>query len=158
MVASCQGGSNIALSADPDRYLPERKDSLSCGQKKDTQDTLDPRILPIDRPVFVVTADGDLIPDPDACVALGVPIADAKDAIAILGLSSPRLVKAREKVQRALSAYDDWNPEQLEIAARQHLLPDAKGKLVPWFTTRRSYFGAIAEAILSAPPREWIGL
>ncbi len=157
MLASCMGGSNPALTADPDRYLKAREDSLSCGQKKGRHDALDPRALPSDRSVFVVTTDGRIIVNDDACDALGIPIGDANAAIGRLGLNTPRLVAAREKVRRALSAHDDWDLPLLEREARQQLLPDAEGKLARWFTTRRSYFGAIAEAILVVPPQEWIG-
>ena len=158
MLASCQGGSNLALSADVDRYLPERDDSLSCGQKKDREDTLDPRALPTGRSVFVVTAEGRLIVDPDACKAQGILVAEANNAIVTLGLDVPRLVKAREKIMRALAAYSDIDMVLLEIEARRQLLPDTAGKLMPWFTTRRSFFGAIAETILATPPQEWLGI
>jgi uncharacterized protein (TIGR02646 family) len=157
MLASCLGGSKASLTVHPDRYLPERADSLSCGQKKENVDTLDPRDLPTHTSLFVVTMDGRLIPDQAACIGHGISVDDARAAIETLGLNAPRLVKAREKIRRALAAYDGYALPLKEIEARQQLLPDAYGKLLPWFTTRRSYFGAIANFVLGTPPQDWIG-
>jgi len=35
------------------------------------------------------------------------------------------------------------------------LLPDTDGRLAPFFTTARSFFGPLAERILERQPEEW---
>lgn len=157
MLASCVGGSSQTHATDENRFTRPSKRNLSCGQKKGKAEALDPRKLPSDFSLFVVTTDGRMLADPAACAGSVIPVTDVTDALNVLGLNAPRLVKAREKIIKNLSQTIGESPTQLEIIARGELLPDASGNLRPWFTTRRSHFGAIAEKILAELPRDWIG-
>jgi uncharacterized protein (TIGR02646 family) len=158
MLAGCQGGSKPSLASDPNRFTRPAKPNLSCGQKKGVADTLDPRRLPSDVSVFVVTDDGRMLVAAEACTANGISADEAKNALLDLGLQAPRLIAARKKIMQALAADNGAPSAENEHFARGELLPDGQGKIPPWFTTRRSYFGAIAEKILAEPPQDWIGM
>ena len=43
-----------------------------------------------------------------------------------------------------------------EAMARRHLLPGDEDKLQPYFTTRRSFFGGLAESVLQQSSQSWI--
>jgi len=73
-----------------------------------------------------------------------------------LGLNVPRLRNARrsiyDELQTGFNALDD---DTMWVAfAEAHLLPGAGGRLAPFFTTARSFFGPLAERILQRQPRE----
>ena len=157
ILAGCVGGSQPALAAERDHYLAPPKGNLICGQKKLNAETLDPRTLPIDVPIFVVATDGRMVVDTAICDTSGIPQQAAYRARDVLGLNAPRLVNARKKIMEQLSEAPVEPLPQREFVAREQLLPDATGKLMPWFTTRRSHFGAVSEKILAEPPQDWIG-
>ena len=46
-------------------------------------------------------------------------------------------------------------PGEMQAAVRSELLP-AEGRLLKFCTTRRSYFGPMAEWVLGERPRAWI--
>lgn len=157
MLAGCVGGSQPALAAVDHHFVPPAQRNLSCGQKKQSAQALDPRSLPVHRSIFVVTTDGRMVVDTEACAASGISRRDADCALRVLGLNAPRLEVARRKVMEQMSEMPEEPMEQREFVARKQLLPDSTGNLMPWFTTRRSHFGAIAEKILAEEPRDWIG-
>ena len=78
--------------------------------------------------------------------------------IQILGLNVPRLRGARAARWRHLQ--DDWysyddDPAKIRAAAKRELLPDESGKLPAFFTTTRSFFEPLAEAILDEAGLSW---
>ena len=167
LLASCYGGSmsNLfgpAAQYDPTRYLPEVRDNLSCGQAKGdlhSPDFVDPRNLPALPSLLRVLPTGIIMADDDACVAADIPAYRVQKTIAILGLNVERLRIAREQwFLRLHEIYDFYgdNLDAMEMAAREHLLPDDAGDLPGFFTTSRSYFGELAELILDEPPQAWI--
>ena len=48
------------------------------------------------------------------------------------------------------------DPDMVNDWMRSMLTPDEVGRLVPFFTTSRSYFAPLSESILEAPPQAWI--
>jgi uncharacterized protein (TIGR02646 family) len=160
MLAACTGGSSKVFvsgkAACADRAISNSEESLSCGQKKLSVDCLDPRSLPVGESLFKVTPDGRVIVDAMACENHGIDVGAASQARDVLGLDNQRLRNARKKIMGALAAYNSATPTEIEAAARDNLLPGNHGQLNPWFTTSRSYFGAIAEKILAETPQDWI--
>ncbi len=61
--------------------------------------------------------------------------------------------RSNELVARS-NQYD--NPDEMNAWIRSLLTPDENGRLVPFFTTPRSYFGPLSEPILAQPPQTWI--
>ena len=163
LLACCKGGTdrNFAedtLQSDPARYLPPVPENLSCGQVKgDQQGTIvsDPRNLPAVPSPFVVRQHGGIEADPDACISSGISTDDAKETIRLLGLDSQRLRNQRTKIWAELAKFPT-EASILVAAAEQTLRPQATGALMPWFTTRRSFFGPLAEKLLARPPQNWI--
>ena len=163
LLACCKGGTDRnfkddTLQPDPARYLPPVPENISCGQAKDNQQgppLSDPRNLPDVPSPFVVRQDGRIEPDLEACNAVGVSVSDAKETIRILGLDSQRLRNQRTKIWAELAKLPT-EPAILVAAAQQSLRPQATGALFPWFTTRRSFFGPLSEALLARPPQDWI--
>lgn len=166
LAACCKGGSARSFAAnglaDEDRYAQPVARNLSCGQAKadaTDPDFLDPRDLPHSVPLFRVRRDGRLDPHPESCRSAGVPVAHAQWTIEILGLNVRRLRRARRKVWRKLGEHwADWldDPNLATVAARQVLLPDEGERLAAFFTTGRTWFGPLAERVLSQRPRRWI--
>ncbi len=166
MIACCTGNAPhsyvLDIRGDPSRYLRPLRKHLSCGQSKGATsdpDFLDPRSLPELPSLLRVLDNGEIEPDPDACDGNGIDTRCVWRTIEILGLNVPRLVHARARHWRGLQ--EGWGDHVGDSAvfregARGELLPDASGALPPFFTTARSYFGAVAEEILGDPPRSWI--
>ena len=92
---------------------------------------------------------------------MGVSPEDVNGIIEMLNLNARRLREARERRWRALNdEWGDWTErladrDHLHEAARRELLPD-RGRLPPFFTTARSYFGPVAERVLGEAPQAWI--
>ena len=161
MIACCKGGT-LHYTDDDTRRLDPVKHNLSCGQAKEEQqdpDFIDPRTLP-DLPSLIrVNFDGRIEADAASCDSYDVPMAKIEKTIKILGLNTERLRRARENRWDALS--DNWaseidDPEVMEAAAREELLPNTENRLYRFFTTSRSYFDNYAEKVLSEPPRDWV--
>ncbi len=164
LLACCKGGTDRNFAddtrqPDPARYLPPVPENVSCGQAKDNQQgppLSDPRNLPAVPSLFVVRQHGGIEPDPEACTAAGVSIDDANETIRILGLDAQRLRNQRTKIWAELAKFPT-EASILVAAAEQNLRPQATGALMPWFTTRRSFFGPLSETLLARAPQNWIG-
>lgn len=167
LLASCRGGSARNLFGpeaqhDPARYLPDARGNVSCGQAKEDSydpDFVDPREMPALPSLMRVLSTGIMAADDDACAAAGVAANRVRRTIAILGLNVERLRREREKRLLHLhELYDDHqdNPDVMEWAAQEELLPDDGGNLTGFFTTARSYFGPLAELVLAEAPQVWI--
>ncbi len=167
LAACCKGGSARSFAAnglaDEDRYAKPVARNLGCGQAKaDRIHThfLDPRRdLPSSAPLFRARRNGRLDPHPEACQAAGVPVAHVEQTIEILGLNVRRLQRARRKAWRKLG--EDWagrlgDPDQADAVARHILLPDEGGRLAAFFTTSRTWLGAVGERVLAEQPQRWI--
>ena len=74
-----------------------------------------------------------------------------------LGLNVPRLRIARSTLYHELQrGFDALGEDTMWTAfAVAQLLPDTDGRLAPFFTTARSFFGPLAERILERQPEEW---
>ena len=119
---------------------------------------VDPRELPALPSLIRVRYDGRIEADVAACRSEGVSAGDVTRTVEVLNLNAPRLRVQRESRWRALN--DAWgelfnDADAMRNAARGELLP-VGGRLPDFFTTRRSYFGAVAERILGEMPRTWI--
>ena len=166
MIACCKGNASMPhhpdIRGDSTRFrLPPRL-HRSCGHAKgDTSAPgfLDPRTVPASPSLFRVLGDGEIMADPAACRSEGVDPARAARTIEILGLNVARLRDARAAHRRALEL--DWasyhgDQSKIRAAARRELLPDEAGKLPGFFTTTRSFFGPLAEAVLAAADEAWV--
>ena len=169
MIACCKGGTSPVFasserSSDEDRFLKPVKDNMSCGQAKgDCNDTdfLDPRKLPALPSLTNVLVDGRIEVDEVACESKGIPAVRVTRTIEILNLNARRLRLAREawrkelvKLSRKVADPDD--PSKMDSWICAVLTPDEKGRLEPFFTTARSYFGPLAELVLEQQPQAWI--
>ena len=160
MIACCKGGT--WSTADDARWRPPAKRNRSCGEAKgDLVDPrfVDPRILPALPSLVVVRFDGRIVADESACASADVDAGRVNGTIDILGLNVERLRLAREKRWRALS--ESWrdhfhDSQVMQEAARLELSPGDDDRLPRFFTTSRSYFGPVAEAILAEAPQAWI--
>lgn len=170
LIACCKGGGEKMFEAaalnDAERFQLPVPGNLSCGQAKGNRelpDVIDPRRLPAAPLLFrVEEVNGEMVADSDACSFAGLNAAEVQRAIDVLGLNAPRLQRARltrlenlmqvEVEQMAMSDY----PVFMANWVRAELLPDGDGNLLEFFTTRRSYFGPLAERILAEPPQAWI--
>jgi len=170
LIACCKGGVESMFDAhalnDPERFQHPVKGNASCGQaKRNTMlpNGIDPRKLPALRSLFrVEEVNGEIVADARACSLAGFNVSEVRQAIDILGLNAPRLQRARltrlenlaqvESEQIALPGYLAF----MENWVRTELLSDEDGNLLAFFTTRRSYFGPLAELILAEPPQAWI--
>ena len=159
MIASCLGGAERVDRSARRRGVAAEK--LSCGQKKDNRypsNFVDPRKLPSLPSLLQVRSDGLIEADDDACAKAAQSAGGVTATIGILGLNVERLRMAREAVWRALVKrcrpfLDDR--DAMRKAARDELSLRA-GQLPPFFTTRRSFFGDLAEDVLAESPQEWI--
>ena len=142
------------------------RNNESCGQAKNaTNDPnfVDPRNLPALPSLFrVELRSGKMMADAEACDSAGFCADDVERTIAILGLNAPRLQQERLNCLNHLDEIagkhlsDSDFEEFLEIWAHEELLPDDKGILPDFFTTRRSYFAPEGERVLAEPPQAWI--
>lgn len=165
LVAACRGGSSTSFAPDgprPDevRFLPPARRNISCGQAKGNRSPvwlIDPRDLPT-APVFKVLEDGRLEADAAACASSGVSLEDLAKTIEALGLNVRRLREARRQFTEALielaAAIGDDDMKRRWIRAL--LSPNAEGNLRRFFTTSRSYFGALAERVLETTFETWV--
>ena len=159
MMACCKGGT--ARSAGAGRYLKPVPRNRSCGEAKGDRvngEFVDPRELPALPSLIRVGYDGWIEADAAACTSAGVPAGDVTRTIDVLNLNAPRLRVQRESRWRALN--DAWgelfnDADAMRNAARSELLP-VGARLPDFFTTRRSYFGPVAERILAEQPGVWI--
>ena len=172
LFAACTGGSR-RWHWEPSRFLPPIPENLSCGAAKGEcvldGSVLKPSELPASPPLFRVVASGAIQADPDACRSSGMDVTLAQNTIDRLRLDCLRLTNARAEVWRKLE--DDWLAEVARTAGEHasdddfetamhrlapgHLLPDPDGRLAPFFTTVRMFFGAIGEDVLAASPDAW---
>lgn len=144
----------------PDELRRNRGSNESCGQAKGDQwwgGFLDPRELPPAPPILKVREDGFIQPDDDACSAAGFAAADARRSIETLNLNANRLRHARRRQWDDLVdvSADVPNETTMTTWVRTVLTPDERGRLAPFFTTSRSYFGSAGERILARQPQEW---
>ena len=169
MIACCKGGTWSVFafsekSRDEERYLEPVKDNMSCGQAKggrNDSDFLDPRKLPVLPSLTNVLVDGRIEVDEEACEKAGIPIAQVTRTIEILNLNAERLRLAREirrndLIERSGQITDPDDPSKMDVWVHAVLTPDENGRLEPFFTTTRSYFGPLAERVLEQKPQEWI--
>lgn len=169
MIACCKGGTWSVFapsekSSDEDRYLEPVKNNMSCGQaKRDRNDTdfLDPRKLPALPSLTKVLDNGRIEADKEACESADIPTARVTRTIEILNLNAERLRLAREVrrndlVELSGQADDPDDPSKMDAWIRSVLTPDENGRLEPFFTTARSYFGLLAEHVLEQQPQSWI--
>ena len=160
MMACCLGGTKEV--DDEEQYLLPVKDNTSCGQSKGEhvdERFVDPRKLPPVPALVRIRETGDMEADPDACAATGTPARHVSYSIEVLGLDVRRLRQARRKRWSDLNrmfeeGLDD--PVVITAVARQELTPGENGELPTFFTTARSFFGPVAEAVLGEHPQEWI--
>ena len=169
MIACCKGGTSSVFapserSSDEDRYLKPVKAYKSCGQAKgDRNDAefLEPRKLPALPSLTKVLVDGRIEVDENACESVDIPAARVIRTIEILNLNAERLRSAREKQWNNLEEEADQigapdDSDTMDAWMRSVLMPDDAGRLVPFFTTARSYFGPLAERVLEQQSQEWI--
>ena len=102
---------------------------------------------------------GEIEADADACAAAGTPAQHVVHSIGVLGLDVRRLQQARRKrwsdlIRMFEDGLDD--PAVITAVARQELTPGENGELPAFFTTARSFFGPVAEAVLGEFPQAWI--
>ena len=159
MIACCKGGT--VQSGDPSRRLDPVRRNRSCGEAKGDRvdgEFVDPRELPALPSLIRVLDDGRVEADVMACKSERASESNVTRTIEVLNLNAPRLRIQREKRWRALN--DAWgelfdDADVMRNAARRELLPTG-GRLTEFFTTRRSYFGPVAERVLGENPRAWI--
>ena len=163
MLAGCKGGTARSFYGPETRHPdPDRFGDYSCGQAKDnTRDELfiDPRTLPKQRSLFKVNPSGSIAADEAACQESGIPKYRVDRTIEILGLDVERLRRARKRRWQSINesySMDFDNPEVMRQAAQAELFPDAKGNLPPFFTTNRSYFMPLSNAVLEASNSVWV--
>ena len=156
MIACCLGTTPVSAGSGT-----HAKGGVSCGQAKgDNSDPefLDPRQLPALPSVVRVYDDGELSPNPTACQESGLDLTHVERTIEILRLNVARLRNARADRWRALrndlTHYGD-DEALVRAAARRELFPNESGRLPPFFTTTRSFFGEVAEDVLDEPGLPW---
>lgn len=166
LVACCLGGTNPHLrgagGSGSERFWDPPREFQSCGQAKGNASDaafLDPRNLPADPPVFRVGPNGKIRASREGCFRSGVDADHVLRTIRVLNLNSYRLRAARKARWDALE--DEWatdaaDAEALIEAARDELLPGRMDRLREFFTTRRWFFGAAGERVLTEPPQDWI--
>ena len=161
MVVCCLGGTAPEVGSEKDH---RKRRGATCGQAKGNQSDerfVDPRELPALPSLMRVLDNGLIEADEAACRMAGFPPGRVTRTIEILNLNSERLRLAREKrwdgLQEELGLVQDpGDPEVLNDWMRSELTPDEAGRLVPFFTTSRSYFAPLSEDILAEDPQEWI--
>ena len=165
MIACCRGNAaephHPDIRDEPSRFRPPVRKHRSCGHAKEDKsdaDFLDPRAVPALPSLVRVFGDGEIAPDKLACMATGVDAARVERTIKTLGLNVPRLKEGRAARWRALEEdlhHYGEDRTKIRAAARRELAPGELGRLPAFFTTTRSFFGQLAEAILE-PDRRWV--
>ncbi|MEZ4464180.1 MAG: hypothetical protein R3F43_06605 [bacterium] len=157
LVLSCTGGGRMELQ--PPLYHPPLPENLSCGQSKELRgksvQLVDCRDLPLAPPVLLVDDTGRIVTDPEGCHMARVDERALDQTVDVLGLRCPRLQSGREDwwIELLVLSEDLLEAEDadgLAALARGVLLPDAEGRLSPFWSTSRSFFGTRAR--LSSPP------
>ena len=165
LVACCLGGTVRPAGpghAGGDRYRAPVGTNMSCGQAKGNENDgafIDPRALAESPSVMTVGRDGRIEADEAACQAARVVAEPVTRTIKILRLNAPRLRLARQKWRTALveiSSRHVGDADGMGAWIRAVLTPDGDGRLSPFFTTSRCYFGGAAERVLDEQPRTWI--
>ncbi len=162
MVACCKGGT-VQIDEE-DHYQRPVRHNISCGQAKgnvNDENFVDPRKLPALPSLLRVVDDGQIEADETTCERTGFPADRLTRTIEILNLNAERLRLQREKrwigLQEESGRIDDPdNPDMMKTWIRHLLTPDENERLNPFFTTTRSYFGALAERILVEESPKWI--
>lgn len=152
MVACCIGGTKSKAS---------KRGGPSCGQAKGNQNDenfIDPRLLPAQPSLTKVLRDGSITVDEEACESEGISVARVRKTIEILNLNAERLRLVRTKYWNELversKQYND--PDEMNAWISKVLIPEENGRLEPFFTTSRSYFGPLSERLLAQQPQTWI--
>ena len=161
MVVCCLGGTAPEVGSEQGH---RKRRGATCGQAKGNQRDerfVDPRQLPALPSLLRVIDNGLIQADEAACRMAGFPPDRVTRTIEILNLNSERLRSAREKRWNGLG--EEWrqvddpdDPEVLNEWMRAELRPDESGRLVPFFTTSRSYFAPLSESVLAEDPQDWI--
>lgn len=133
----------------------------SCGQAKAGvwwASFLDPRHLPASPCLLKVRADGQIEAHERACGDAGFSPEDAGRSIKTLNLNARRLVRARRSQWSDLVDLTANVTDQTDMVdwIRTVLTPDERGRLQPFFTTSRSYFGPAGERVLARRPHDWV--
>jgi uncharacterized protein (TIGR02646 family) len=179
LFAACRGGSQIHLFGDDssvkddERCLAPYEKNYSCGEAKQDDNVdnliLKPSELPDSPSLFVVSDDGAISVDFDACHQTGVNITKALETIKRLNLDCTRLRNARQAIWEKLNddlanewdslgddATDDDFETLLAQMAEDMFTFEANEVLPAFFTTIRSFFGIHAETVLIQSPQNWI--
>ncbi len=162
LVACCVGGTRQI--DEEERYTRPSRRNICCGQAKGNKndaDFVDPRKLPALPSLFKIVDNGQIEADDTNCERTGFSAERVTRTIEILNLNAERLRLQREKRWNGLEEesghIDDLdNPDMMAAWIRSVLTPDGNDRLNPFFTTNRSYFGPLGEAILSEEPQKWI--
>ncbi len=179
LFAACRGGSQTHLFGDKssfnddERCLKPYQKNHSCGETK-KDDNLDniilkPSELPDSPSLFVVSDDGAISVDEEACSQTGVEIIKATMTIKLLNLDCVRLRNARQAIWEKLNddlavewehlgeeATDDDFETLLAQLAEEMLTFEPNEALPAFFTTIRCFFGVHAETVLSQAHQNWI--
>ena len=157
LVACCDGGEKETTGSG----RRGRRTRLSCGQAKGDRsdpDFVDPRALPASPALVSVDSSGRIEADRDACRSAGWSPERVSGTVEVLNLNTERLCLARERWWGDLVAtstrFDD--PTRIGAWVQEVLTPDEDERLVPFFSTSRSYFGRLGERVLVEPPQDWI--
>lgn len=165
MVACCLGVGRAAPTpaepSDTNAGLSHGGSGESCGQAKADvwwNSFLDPRSLPPAPSPIAVRADGRIEVDERACQDAGFRPEDADCSIKTLNLNARRLRHARHSqwnnlVDLSANVTDETS---MDTWIRTVLTPDERGRLQPFFTTSRSFFGRTGELVLAERPQNWI--
>lgn len=165
MVTCClglgRGAPTPAERSNSDAGPSRTGNGESCGQAKADvwwDSFLDPRNLPPAQSLLAVRADGRIEPDEGACRDTGFGLEDARRSIKTLKLNARRLLRARRSQWNDLVELSANVTNETSMAAwiRTVLTPDEQGRLQPFFTTSRSYFGPAGELVLAETPQHWI--
>ncbi|HAI69556.1 MAG TPA: TIGR02646 family protein [Gammaproteobacteria bacterium] len=172
LFAACRGGSQSHLFGedstfkDNERCLEPYDKNYSCGEAK-KDDHLDhiilkPSELPDSPSLFVVSDDGRIGVDEEACRQTGVDITKTLETIKRLNLDCMRLRNARQAVWEKLNddlavewerlghdATDEDFDTLLAHQAYEMLTFEPNEPLPAFFTTIRSFLGIHAEIVLA---------
>jgi uncharacterized protein (TIGR02646 family) len=146
-LACCEGGT---LSWDHGRSEEPLKKTVHCGALKGSEipdgRMVDPRALAAAALPWRTTSQGVLVTSPDGCASAGVDPALAESTVTFLGLNRRVLVRLRAALLDKL--LEDYAVDPFDPAAM--LLPDGRGRLLPFWSTVREFGGSHAEAFVAA--------
>lgn len=130
-----------------------RRDNIHCDHKKgDTPPEgriADPRLLHLGERILAVDDLGRMSVDEGECCSVSPEL--VASTLDELGLDCRLLREHRETVWIELfDETDELEDEEYERYARAWLLPDDQGLLPPYWTTARSSFGPVAEAVIAS--------